>query len=57
MLNLGMELQSLQQRRTERSEYTVENKVKNNSTEQKKTYENLQLVTTWLQVLPDLLII
>lgn len=57
MLNLGMELQSLQQRRTERSENTVENKVKNNSTEQKKIYENLQLVTTWLQVLPDLLII
>lgn len=37
MLNLGMELQSLQQRQTERSENTVENKVKNNSTEQKKT--------------------
>lgn len=37
MLNLGMELQSLQQRRTERSENAVENKVKNNSTEQKKT--------------------
>lgn len=37
MQNLGMELQSLQQRRTERSENTVEKNVKNNSTEQKKT--------------------